>query len=68
MRRRASSIDGLDFRGASKSSARAAASASIAITARVLRTTRCSLIADVIPMLTKSSLLPLVVMDPVDAG
>ena len=35
---------------------------------RMLRTMRCSLTALVIPMLTKSSLLPLVVMEPVEAG
>ena len=56
------------FRGARKSSACATASASIARTLRVLSTTRSSLFAAVIPIETKSSLLPEVVIESTEAG
>jgi len=68
MRSRACSSGVLLRNGRSMSSARAAASASMASTARVWRTTRFHLSAEVMPILTKSSLLPLVVMEPEEAG
>src|ERR1035441_8916034 len=68
MRSRTRSIGELLLKGLNRSSAREADKASIARTARVLRTTVLYFSAEVIPMLTKSSLLPLVVMDPEEAG
>ena len=62
------SMIGLEASGRRQSSARVAVYSSMARTWRVLRTTCFSFMADVMPMLTKSSLLPLVVMEPVDAG
>ena len=51
-----------------KSSALVAVSNSMAITIRAWATDCSSFSAEVMPMLTKSSWLPLVGMDPVEAG
>jgi hypothetical protein len=65
---RTASIAGLEPRGRSRSKARTAVRSSMASTRRAFRTVRSSFNAAITPMLTKSSLLPLVVIEPTEAG